>query len=46
MADAAQGYKVNLLPDADADELLRESIRQSATRSSPLKAFLKRRDTP
>ncbi len=42
MADAADGYGENVLPEADADELLRESIRRSATRSSPLKAFLKR----
>ncbi len=42
MADAVDGYGENVLPETDADELLRESIRRSATRSSPLKAFLKR----
>ena len=44
MADAARGYGENLLPETDADELLRDSIRRSATRSSPLKAFLRPRE--
>ncbi len=39
--EAARGYGENFLPETDADELLRESIRRSATRSSPLKAFLR-----
>ena len=40
--DAAEGYVENLLPEADADELIRASIQRSATRSSPLKAFLRK----
>ncbi|MCQ2402292.1 MAG: hypothetical protein MJ202_01010 [Lentisphaeria bacterium] len=40
--DSAEGYVENVLPDADADELIRASIQRSATRSSPLKAFLRK----
>lgn len=41
MEDAADGYAENLLPDTDADELIHASIKSSATRSSPLKSFLR-----
>ncbi len=41
MEDALEGYGENLLPEADVEELLRAKIQQCATRSSPLKAFLR-----
>lgn len=45
MENAANGYAESILPEADADELIRQSIQKSATRSSPLKCFLRRHDS-
>lgn len=39
---ASEGYAENILPESDADEVLCRNIKLSATRSSPLKAFLRR----
>ena len=43
MENSANGYAENILPESDADELIRLSIQKCATRSSPLKTFLRRK---